>query len=62
MRARSLERTGSGSAGIELEGGMRKLVRWTKKTFRPQVLASAELKLIFERAASTGLEAAPLTD
>ena len=48
--------------GIELEGGLIKLVRWTKKTFQPEVLARADLKLIFERVASTGLEAAPLTD
>ncbi|MEJ2012877.1 MAG: hypothetical protein P8X64_11735 [Anaerolineales bacterium] len=46
--------------GIELEGGIIKLVRWTKKTFQPEVLARADLQLIFERVASTGLEAAPL--
>jgi predicted phosphodiesterase len=46
--------------GIELASGMIKLVRWTKKTVQPEVLASADLKLIFERVAFAGIGAAPV--
>jgi len=46
--------------GIELEGGLIKLVRWTKKTFEPQVLAGAELQRIFERVAASGPKAVPV--
>jgi hypothetical protein len=46
--------------GIELEGGMIKLVRWPNEAFHPEILAMADLKLVFDRVASVGAEAAPL--